>query len=67
MRWTQGKLYTGGKDGFLRVWETASGLSEVHKIDFQGVLIRAIDVNGDNGLVGMRDGTIYQISISSGS
>jgi hypothetical protein len=51
----------------MRIWETASGLSEVHKIDFQGVLIRAIDVNGDNGLVGMRDGTIYQISVSSGS
>jgi len=34
---------------------------------FNGVLIRAIDVEGSKALVGLRDGTIYLMDINSGS
>jgi hypothetical protein len=43
IRWRDGKLYTGGKDGLVNIWNTAGFYAE-GQIDFGGVLIRAIDV-----------------------
>jgi WD40 repeat protein len=42
-------------------------MSEVGSIDFGGVLVRAIDVMGGQGLVGLKDGTIFQVDIGSKS
>jgi WD40 repeat protein len=60
-----GKLYSGGKDGNIVITNTSS-LTVENTISFGGVLIRAIDVDGAKGLVGMRDGTIYSWNVSSG-
>jgi WD40 repeat protein len=38
-----------------------------NSIEFDGVLIRAIDVMGPTALVGMRDGTIYNVDLASGN
>ena len=38
-----------------------------NSIEFGGVLIRAIDVMGSTALVGMRDGTIYNVDLASGN
>lgn len=63
-----GKLYSGGKDGQVKVWSTDGGnLTLENTIDFGGILIRAIDVQGGNMLVGLRDGTIFQVDIASQS
>ncbi len=59
MRWAAGKLYSGGKDGLVRAWDTQTQ-TELSKIDFDGVLIRAIDVMGEWALVGLRDGSIFK-------
>lgn len=59
LRWVDGKLYSGGKDGLVKIWSTAGGLSQESSIDFGGILIRAIDVLNGSALVGLRDGTIY--------
>ena len=64
MRFAEGKLYSGGKDGFVRIIDPQS-LSEVGNIDFSGILIRAIDVMGDSALVGCRNGSIYKVSLST--
>jgi hypothetical protein len=34
-------------------------------ISFNGVLIRAIDVMNNKALVGLRDGTIYEMDLGS--
>jgi WD40 repeat protein len=66
IRWVGGKLYTGGKDGLVKIWACNGGnLTEEASIDFGGVLIRAIDVLGGSMLVGLRDGTIYQVDVAS--
>lgn len=65
LRWMNGKLYSGGKDGNVCITETPS-MNVLKKINF-GVLIRAIDVMGNNALVGLRDGTIYSVDLGSGS
>ena len=65
MRWTAGKLYSGGKDGFVKIIDTSS-LQEVGSIDFGGVLIRAIDVMSSKALVGLRNGHIYHVDINNG-
>ena len=67
MRWAAGSLYSGGKDGQLKVWTVGSWAAPAKTIDFSGILVRAIDVAGGNAVVGMRDGTIYQIDLTSGS
>ena len=47
---------------------TNSTTFQVEKtIDFGGVLIRAIDVLGHNALVGCRDGTIYEVDLTTQS
>lgn len=61
-----GKLYSGGKDGNVCITNTSSMAVE-QTISFGGVLIRAIDVHGNKALVGLRDGTIYETELSSGS
>jgi WD40 repeat protein len=64
LRFSEGKLYSGGKDGFVKIIDPASQ-SEIGSIDFGGILIRAIDVMGGNALVGCRNGTIYQVNIAT--
>lgn len=66
LRWIDGKLYSGGKDGQLVITNTSS-LSIEKKISFNNVLIRAIDVHAGKALVGLRDGTIHHVDLASGS
>lgn len=42
-------------------------MTEVGSVDFSGVLLRAIDVMGSSALIGLKDGTIYQVDIGSKS
>ena len=63
VRWTNGKLYSGGKDGFVAITDTNS-LTVEKTISF-GNLIRAIDVVGSKALIGLRDGTIYHVDIGT--
>jgi WD40 repeat protein len=65
VRWANGKLYSGGKDGNVTITDTNS-LAVEKQIAF-GSLIRAIDVEGSKALVGLRDGTIYHVDINSGA
>jgi WD40 repeat protein len=55
--WKEGKLYSGGKDGFVVVTDTASG-EVTSKVEF-GSLIRAIDTFNGHMVVGTRDGNIW--------
>ena len=64
LRFSEGKLYSGGKDGFVKIIDPASQ-SAIGSIDFGGILIRAIDVMGDTALVGCRNGCIYKVNIST--
>jgi microtubule-associated protein-like 6 len=66
LRFAEGKLYSGGKDGNVAIINTQS-LSVEKTLNFNGVLIRAIDVVGNKALVGLRDGTIFQCDIASGA
>lgn len=66
LRFVEGKLYSGGKDGNMVITNTSS-LTVEKTISFNNVLIRAIDVQGGKALVGLRDGTIYHTDLSSGS
>jgi len=66
IRWRDGKLYTGGKDGLVNIWNTAGFYAE-GQIDFGGVLIRAIDVYNGQALVGLRNGTINVVDLASGN
>lgn len=59
-----GKLYTGGKDGNFTITDTAT-LQPI-KITPLGSLIRAIDVNGDLAILGLRNGSIVHINLNSG-
>ena len=64
LRYAAGKLYSGGKDGNL-VITNCSSLQVEKTISFGTVLIRAIDIEGNKGLVGLRDGTIFEIDMSN--
>lgn len=64
LRHAAGKLYSGGKDGNL-VITNISSLQVEKQISFNSVLIRAIDVVGTKALVGLRDGTIYNLDLNS--
>jgi WD40 repeat protein len=66
LRFVDGKLYSGGKDGNMAIINTSS-LAVERTISFNNVLIRAIDVVGNKSLVGLRDGTIYEVDLSSGA
>lgn len=63
VKWANGKLYSGGKDGQVSITDTTS-LTVEKSITF-GNLVRAIDVEGSKALVGLRDGTIYHVDINS--
>jgi WD40 repeat protein len=56
MKWYNGTLYSGGKDGCVVLTSTADFQVQT-KIDF-GNLVRAVDFNGTNMVVGLRNGTI---------
>lgn len=64
LRWTEGKLYSGGKDGQVKIWDTKS-MENVGVIDFEGILIRAIDVFGNKAIVGCRNGNIIQVDFEN--
>lgn len=64
MRFADGKIYSGGKDGNVAITNVSS-LTVEKTISFNSVLIRAIDVVGSKALVGCRDGTIYEVDIDS--
>ena len=66
LRWIDGKLYSGGKDGQLVITNTSTMAIE-KKISFNNVLLRAIDVHAGKALVGLRDGTIFHVDLASGS
>lgn len=66
LRFVDGKLYSGGKDGQVVITNTST-LSIEKKISFNNVLIRAIDVMAGKALVGLRDGTIFNVDLASGS
>lgn len=66
LRWNDGKLYSGGKDGRIQIINSST-LQVENSIDFGGVLIRAIDVNNGRGLVGLRNGSIYTVDMSTGA
>jgi WD40 repeat protein len=42
-------------------------MQNVGTVDFDGILIRAIDVIGTNALVGCRNGNIYQVDLNTQS
>jgi hypothetical protein len=64
MRWMNGKLYTGGKDGNFVITDTVS--KTVEKTIQFGSLIRAIDIYADNAVLGLRNGSIVTLNLSSG-
>lgn len=63
MKWSNGRLYSGGKDGFVAVTDTKT-LQVVNTISFDGVLIRAIDVKENEMVVGLRNGHIISCNTS---
>lgn len=65
IRWTNGKLMSGGKDGCVVITDTAT-MAKEKSIDF-GNLVRAVDCNGSKALVGLRNGTIYELDVGSES
>jgi WD40 repeat protein len=64
LRYVNGKLYSGGKDGIVNVINTGS-LTVESSVDFGGLLIRAIDVMGTNMIVGLRDGSIQTVNLTT--
>lgn len=66
LRHCQGKLYSGGKDGFVSITDCNSHQVE-RQISFDGILIRAIDVMGTKAIIGLRNGTIYELDINNPS
>ena len=62
LRYFQGKLYSGAKDGKVNVIDCSS-MSVTNTVQFDS-LVRAIDTDGTNMLVGQRDGTISVVDAS---
>lgn len=56
MKWHDGILYSGGKDGCVVLTRT-SDFQVQSKVDFD-CLVRAVDFNGTDMVVGLRSGTI---------
>ena len=65
LRFVEGNLYSGGKDGNVCIINVGS-LTVTKTIPF-GNLIRAIDVKAPKALVACRDGTIYEYDVPGGS
>lgn len=66
IRHIEGKIYSGGKDGQVSIIN-ASSFQVEKTLSFNKILIRSIDVKGTNALVGLRDGTVYEVDMNSGS
>jgi hypothetical protein len=60
IRFSNGKLYSGGKDGNVVITNAAS--HTVEKSLSLGSLVRAVDAKDGQLLVGMRDGKIFHFS-----
>lgn len=58
MKWCDGKLYSGGKDGQVYITDTSS-MSVIKSINF-GTLIRAVDCANGTIAVGTRNGNIWK-------
>ena len=56
MRFAEGKMFSGGKDGNVNVWDTAS--KSITNTISLGCLVRAIDCFNGRLIFGTRDGTI---------
>jgi hypothetical protein len=65
LRWVGGRLYSGGKDGSVQIINSTT-LQVESSIDFGGILIRAIDIFNGQALVGLRNGTIVKVDMTSG-
>ena len=64
IRFSEGKIYSGGKDGNLNIIDPNS-LQLERTINFSGILIRAIDIKGGEALVGLRSGSIIKVDIAT--
>ena len=64
LTYAAGKLYSGGKDGNVVVTDTAT-LTVLNKLPYDGVLIRAIDMVGTKGLIGLRNGSILHVDAAA--
>ena len=64
IRFSEGKIYSGGKDGNLNIIDPNS-LQLQKTLNFNGILIRAIDVKGGEALVGLRSGSIYRVDLAT--
>lgn len=62
IRWENGKLFSGGKDGKVLMTDTTS-LNVEKTFDF-GNPVRAVDCFNDNLVVGLRNGTIYHCDLA---
>jgi len=60
LKWHNGVLYSGAKDGHVVLTNT-SDFTVTSKVDF-GNLVRAVDFDGNNMVVGLRNGTIVHCS-----
>jgi len=67
LNWNNGQLFSGGKDGRVNVINTED-MTCVQTWEV-GCLIRAIDIspNGENIVIGRKDGTISVMSIADGT
>ena len=62
--WNNGKLYSGGSDGCIKVVDTSTG-EGITSYDF-GSLPRAIDVKDNLLLTGLRTGSIVETNMDTG-
>jgi WD40 repeat protein len=58
MKWCDGKLYSGGRDGNVCITDTSNN-ELIKRIQF-GCLLRAVDCYNGTIVVGTRKGTIYK-------
>jgi hypothetical protein len=64
IHWTSGKVFSGGKDGVIHVVNDKD-FEPIQSFNYDGILIRAIDTQGDNMIVGTRAGDIIETDMSS--
>lgn len=62
IKWSDGKIISGAKDGLVVVSDPSSGTAE-RSINV-GELVRSVDMKGSNILAGLRNGTILEINSS---
>jgi WD40 repeat protein len=68
LRWVGGKLYSGGSDFKVIIWDTSS-MTNVKSFDIDPALIKpiSIDVYGAQVVLGCRNGSIILINLEDGS